>query len=100
MIVSLTKAKPRRNLSREDWIREAIDLLAKEGIGAITIGALSSRLQITQGSFYHHFIRSGRGITTATAEVQDDAGERHLRELLDAILVNRHSALVGARHHA
>ena len=60
----------------------------------------SSERRTDLGSFYRHFIRSGRGITTATAEVQDVAGERHLKELLDAILVNRHPALVTARHHA
>jgi hypothetical protein len=31
-----------------------------------------------------------RGIATATAEVRDAADERHLREPLDAILVDRH----------
>jgi hypothetical protein len=60
----------------------------------------SSERRIDLGSFYHHFIRSGRGIATATAEVQDAEGERHLKELLDAILVDRHPALTAARHHA
>jgi hypothetical protein len=60
----------------------------------------SSERRIDLGSFYHQFIRSGRGIATATAEVQDAAGERHLKELLDAILVDRHPALATIRPHA
>ena len=51
--------------------------------------------QIDLGTFYHQFIRSSRGIATATAEVQDAAAERHLNQLLDAILVNRHPMTTG-----
>ncbi len=51
--------------------------------------------QIDLGTFYHEFIRSGRGIATATAEVQDTSAERHLNQLLDAILVNRHPMTAG-----
>jgi AcrR family transcriptional regulator len=47
------KAKPR--LGRQDWIDAAINELAKSGIGSVTIENLASRLEITRGSFYHHF---------------------------------------------
>ena len=53
--MSTIKAKPRPRLSREDWVHEAIDLLGEEGIGAISVDALAGRLDITRGSFYHHF---------------------------------------------
>jgi len=59
-----------------------------------------SEQRMDLGTFYHHFIRSGRGIATATAEVRDAAGERHLKELLDAILTDRHPAKATARHRA
>jgi hypothetical protein len=49
-------------------------------------------------TFYRQFIRTGRGIATASAEVPDAAAERHLRNLLDAILVDRHPKITG--HHA
>jgi hypothetical protein len=52
----------------------------------------ASEQKIDLGTFYHQFIRSGRGTATASAEVQDPATQRHLNELLDAILVNRHPA--------
>ncbi len=45
---------------------------------------------IDLGTFYHQFIRNGRGIATAFAEVQDGAAERHLKRLLDAMMLNRH----------
>ncbi len=48
--------------------------------------------KIDLATFYHQFIRSGRGIATAAAEVQDAAAERRLRRLLDAILIDRHAA--------
>ena len=59
----------------------------------------SPEQQMDLGTFYHQFIRSGRGIATASAEVRDAAGERHLRELLDAILVDRHPVKMTASHH-
>jgi AcrR family transcriptional regulator len=42
-------------LTRQDWIDNALDLLAKAGIGAVSIERLSQSLGITRGSFYHHF---------------------------------------------
>lgn len=60
----------------------------------------SSEQKIDLGGFYHHFIRSGRGLATATAKVQDAAGEQHLKELLDALLVDRHPVTLTAGHHA
>ena len=57
--------------------------------------AVAPEQRIDLGTFYQQFIRSGRGTATATAEVQDAAAERHLRQLLDAILVNRHAATDG-----
>lgn len=47
--------------------------------------------QIDLGTFYHQFIKSSRGIATATAEVQDAEAERRLTHLLDSISTNRHA---------
>ena len=47
-------------------MRGGIGLLAEHGIGALSVDALARRLEITRGSFYHHF--------------------KSRRELLDAIL--------------
>jgi hypothetical protein len=56
--------------------------------------AIAAEQQIDLGAFYRQFIGSGRGVATATAEVKDKAAERHLKQLLDAILVNRHAAAI------
>ena len=42
-------------LTAEDYFREAFDVLARHGSEALTIAALCDRLEITKGSFYHHF---------------------------------------------
>jgi len=46
--------KPR--LTRQDWIDAGIELLAQAGVGAVTVDRLATNLDITRGSFYHHFV--------------------------------------------
>ena len=41
--------------SRQDWIDAGIQLLREEGEHALTIERLCKTLEITKGSFYHHF---------------------------------------------
>jgi AcrR family transcriptional regulator len=43
------------SLRKADYFEAAIELLASGGIGAVTISALCYRLEVTKGSFYHHF---------------------------------------------
>lgn len=43
----------RRN--RADYFEAGLELLAEGGLGALTIANLVERLQVTKGSFYHHF---------------------------------------------
>lgn len=42
-------------LSAHDWITAGQDLLRAEGISAIKLAALTTRLGVSTGSFYHHF---------------------------------------------
>ena len=42
-------------LTAEDYFREALDVLGDYGSEALTIAVLCERLQVTKGSFYHHF---------------------------------------------
>lgn len=44
-----------RALSREDWIRAAIDAVVRAGADALRIERLCDELGVTKGSFYHHF---------------------------------------------
>lgn len=42
-------------LSADDYYRVALDVLGESGSQAMTIAVLCERLQVTKGSFYHHF---------------------------------------------
>ena len=42
-------------LTAEDYFREALSILGEHGSDAMTIALLCERLDVTKGSFYHHF---------------------------------------------
>lgn len=42
-------------LTPEDYFREALAVLGESGSEALTIAVLCDRLEVTKGSFYHHF---------------------------------------------
>lgn len=44
-----------KRLSREDYFEVALDLLAKGGLGAVTLASMCEELKVTRGSFYYHF---------------------------------------------
>jgi hypothetical protein len=69
-----------------------LTITVEDDTGPRPSGIEATEQQIDLGTFYHQFIRRGRGVTTVTAEVDGAPAERHLNELLDAILVNRHPA--------
>jgi len=48
-------SKPKNSLTAEDWLDEALKVLAKEGVKAIAVEPLAKRLGVTKGSFYWHF---------------------------------------------
>ena len=54
----LGKTGERATLSAEDWEREALELIAEQGVQALAVEPLARRMGITKGSFYWHF--SGR----------------------------------------
>jgi AcrR family transcriptional regulator len=45
----------RPNLTREDWIQAAQQVLVKSGVDAVRVDTLAKELNITRGSFYYHF---------------------------------------------
>jgi AcrR family transcriptional regulator len=91
---SMTKVTSRRNLGREDWVREAFDLLAKQGIGAISIDALASRLKITRGSFYHHF-ENRRDLLIAILEYWFQAWTLEIREGVSSLGLDPRTTLMA-----
>lgn len=45
----------RTRLTAADWEQGALDLIAAQGVGALTVEALARQLGVTKGSFYWHF---------------------------------------------
>ena len=43
------------NLSREDWIEAAWQMLGRGGLDRVNVDALAKELKVTRGSFYWHF---------------------------------------------
>lgn len=41
--------------TKQDWYLAGLEILNSQGHQAMTIDALTTRLQVTKGSFYHHF---------------------------------------------
>jgi len=41
--------------TKQDWLLAGWDILAKHGAASLTIESLTDTLQVTKGSFYHHF---------------------------------------------
>ena len=60
--------RPRRGaptLTASDWAEAALQLIAEQGLGALTVSTLAARLGVTKGSFYWHF--AGRSDLLAAA---------------------------------
>src|SRR4029079_495111 len=45
----------RTRLSAADWEQAALDVIAEQGLGAVTVESLARQLGVTKGSFYWHF---------------------------------------------
>lgn len=55
----------RKRLTREDWIRAALDALAEGGVAAVAVDRLTKSVGATRGSFYWHFKDRGELIEAA-----------------------------------
>ncbi|UWQ90452.1 TetR/AcrR family transcriptional regulator [Rhodobacteraceae bacterium M382] len=47
--------KPKKRYDRKRWLETALDVLAHKGLAAVRVADLAARLNVTKGSFYHHF---------------------------------------------
>jgi len=45
----------RTRLSSADWEQAALDVIAEQGVAAVTVESLARQLGVTKGSFYWHF---------------------------------------------
>jgi AcrR family transcriptional regulator len=50
-----TSAGTRTQLDRIDWVENANDVLAREGVSGLRVEVLAKRCGVTKGSFYWHF---------------------------------------------
>lgn len=99
----MAKARVAR-LSVDDWIQAGYEILAEEGINALKLDRLCSRLDVTKGSFYWHFTDMA-GYRAALKEAWSqwrDEDRRHFAALSDLAPRERLSqmmnALVSAQH--
>lgn len=69
-------------LTRRDWLITGIQLLAEQGVPALTIENLTNRLTVTKGSFYHHF-KSFADYKTALLELYEQEGTLNVIELTE-----------------
>lgn len=55
MAQTATKKKERSTLSAGDWEQQALEMIAEQGIRAVSVESLARRMGVTKGSFYWHF---------------------------------------------
>jgi AcrR family transcriptional regulator len=91
-------------LTIDDWIQAGFSVLAEEGITALKIDRLCTRLAVTKGSFYWHFTDIAgyrEALVQAWGELRDD-DRRHFGEMAHIPARERlsqmMSSLLGARH--
>lgn len=92
-------------LSREDWLEEALKILAQQGNRLMTIEVLCERLGVSRGSFYWHFKDRGEFLVAviehwekqSTLAIRDKvfslqvSPEERLLTLLEMITTYKHS---------
>jgi AcrR family transcriptional regulator len=93
-------------LSRVQYFEIGLDLLAEGGANGVTIDALCARLQVTKGSFYHHFSGVRDFMAQLLVHWEDCYGQRLAREVMAArgaaefIPMLRHGASYEVNHEA
>jgi AcrR family transcriptional regulator len=63
--------------TREDWLDVALGILARRGIGAVTVLDMGARLKVSRSSFYWHF-RSRDGFLDALLDRWDGLNTRSI----------------------
>jgi AcrR family transcriptional regulator len=65
--------------SKDDWIKVGCEILVESGADGLTIEALTGRLGVTKGSFYHHF-KSYEGFKRAFLDSYEQQGTLYIIE--------------------
>lgn len=66
-------------LTRRHWLDVGQDILREEGIEGVSVKALTQRLGVTKGSFYHHF----EDIDAFLRELANYFSGEHLAEIME-----------------
>lgn len=80
----------RPNLTREDWIQAAQQVLVKGGVDAVRVDTLAKELNITRGSFYYHFKSRSELLEGILSGWRTRATEDVILHLSDAKSTPRH----------
>lgn len=78
------KSNERSTLSVADWEREALELIAEQGVPALAVEPLARRMGVTKGSFYWHFSGREQLLEQALKRWEDHDG-RNLNQALGEI---------------
>jgi AcrR family transcriptional regulator len=70
--------------SKDDWIKAGREIMAEAGADGLTIEALTGRLEVTKGSFYHHF-KSYDGYKRAFLDAYEQEGTLQIIELAERL---------------
>ncbi|MDP3176081.1 MAG: TetR/AcrR family transcriptional regulator [Phenylobacterium sp.] len=70
-----------RRLGRADWMAAGQALLIEGGVRALRLAALTARLKVSSGSFYHHF----RDMDEFLGALADDYSAEQIERLIDEI---------------
>ncbi len=93
-----------RTLNRNDWIVAGFDTLDDVGYGGISAESLARRLNVTRGSFYHHFRNREDFVRTLLAAWEDEYTERRLSYAADSLsvgeTVKRYLRIAAAKKNA
>ncbi len=74
----------RPNLTRDDWVAFAQNMLVRSGIDAVRIDTLAKELKITRGSFYYHFKNRDELMDEVLAKWRSSATEHVISNLRNA----------------
>ena len=85
MAAAIAKDKPKRRLTREDWVEAATHRLVKRSIDAVRVEPLADDLNVSRGSFYWHFRSRGDLLEAILAAWQ----ERQTRRIVERIRQDR-----------
>jgi AcrR family transcriptional regulator len=79
----------KRSLTKDDWVRAAMELLRTRGIGGVRVLPLAKQLRVSRGSFYWHF--------ESHSDLLDSMLDWWDREMTDVVIDHANAARGSAK---